>query len=61
MACLQLDEVQARTLHETGIHHPHPIVLQRAQALQQLARGETLAVVSTRFVVHLNSVENWAR
>lgn len=61
MACLQLDEAQARTLHEMGIHHPHPIVRQRAQALQQLARGETLAVVSTRFGVHLNSVENWAR
>ena len=40
MACLQLDEAQARTLHEMGIHHPHPIVRQRAQALQQLARGE---------------------
>lgn len=61
MACLQLDEAQSRTLHEMGIHHPHRSVRQRAQALQQLARGETLAVVSTRFGVHLNSVENWAR
>lgn len=61
MACLQLDDVQARTLHEMGIHHPHPSVRQRAQALQQLARGETLAIVSARFGVHLNSVENWAR
>lgn len=61
MACLQLDEVQDRTLHEMGIHHPHPSVRQRAQALQQLARGDTLAVVSARFGVHLNSVENWAR
>ena len=34
---------------------------QRAQALQLLARGDTLAAVSTRFGVHLNSVENWAR
>ncbi len=43
------------------IHHPHPSVRQRAQALQQLARDETLAVVSTRFGVHQSSVENWAR
>lgn len=61
MACLQLDKAQTRTLHEMGIHHPHQSVRQRAQALQQLARGETLAVVSARFGVHLNSVENWAR
>ncbi len=61
MACLQLDEAQTRTLHEMGIHHPHPCVRQRAQALQQLARGETLAIVSAHFGVHLNSVENWAR
>ena len=61
MSCLHLDETQRRTLHEMGIHHPHPCVRQRAQALQQLARGDTLATVSTRFGVHLNSVENWAR
>ncbi len=24
MSCLQLDEAQRRTLHEMGIHHPHP-------------------------------------
>lgn len=61
MACLQLDPVQARTLHDLGIYHPHPCVRQRAQALQQLARGDTLSAVATTFGVHLNSVENWAR
>ena len=61
MSCLQLDEAQRRTLHEMGIHHPHPSVRQRAQALQQLARGETLAAVAATFGVHLNSIENWAR
>ncbi len=61
MACLHLNEAQSRTSHEMGIHHPHPSVRQRAQAVRQLARGETLAVVSTpRFGVHLNSVESWA-
>ena len=61
MSCLQLDEAQRRTLHEMGIHHPHPSVRQRAHALQQLARGETLAAVAATFGVHLNSIENWAR
>ena len=34
MACLQLDEAHRRTLHEMDIHHPHPSVRQRAQALE---------------------------
>ena len=34
MACLQLDETHRCTLHQMGIHHPHPSVRQRAQALQ---------------------------
>ena len=61
MTCLQTDEAQARTLHKMGIHHPRPSVRQRAQALWQLARGATLAVVSTHIGVYQSRVENWAR
>lgn len=41
MSCLQLNEAQVRTLHEMGLHHPHPCMRQGAQALGQWARGDT--------------------
>lgn len=42
-----------------GIIHPHPRTRMRAQGILRLRHSLTLQQTADKFMVHLNSVEQW--